>query len=80
MTLLIESPQFPLHTFPDPIATNVKGEIVLTWFCQCGNPLGEFSAQRAWDLHGRIVCGDCMKRERELNEALEKEYGGMTNV
>lgn len=32
---------------------------VLFWTCSCGRELGEFSARRSLELHGKIICPDC---------------------
>lgn len=54
---------------PSPIITKEKVmsgmEItVLTWHCcKCSKPIGEFSAMRAMEIHGKIICGGCAQRE-----------------
>jgi hypothetical protein len=31
---------------------------------ECGFGLGEFSAIRSLELHGRILCGECAQKEK----------------
>lgn len=46
-------------TFPDPEVQKIQGKIVKTWRCKCGQHIGEFSAWRAWEIHGKIIYGEC---------------------
>lgn len=47
---------------PLPIITIESGNEVHSWSCKCGRKLGPFSAQRSWEIHGEIICGECAQR------------------
>lgn len=48
---------------PSPTITTDSGKEVVTWSCKCGRQLGPFSAQRSWNIHGKIICGECAQNE-----------------
>lgn len=68
---------------PLPIITKEKVmagmEIeVLTWHCcQCSKPIGEFSAMRSMENHGRIICGDCAQKENPVYQEYLKSMPGV---
>lgn len=43
--------------------TEIEKKPVHSWFCECGNQLGKFSAERSWELYGKIICGECAQKE-----------------
>jgi len=43
--------------------TQSETKTVHSWFCQCGRPLGEDSAKRSIQNHGKIICGECVQKE-----------------
>jgi len=45
--------------------TEIDKKLVHSWFCKCGNQLGKFSAERSWELYGKIICGECAQKEDE---------------
>lgn len=53
---------------------------IITYYCEdCEKngkppqPLGEFSATRSMQLHGRIICGDCAQRANPVYQEWKRE-------
>lgn len=39
-------------------------EQIITYHCKkCNRELGEFSASRSLEIHGKIICGSCAQNE-----------------
>lgn len=62
-----------LLEFPEPTITKDAGKQVKTWSCACGRQLGLFSAWRSWNLHGKIICGECAQVESEKYQEWVRE-------
>jgi len=67
---------------PPPITTTeevrfsrtlTESKPVYSWFCKCGRPLGEDSARKAIQNHGKIICGECVQKEDAEYQAWKKE-------
>lgn len=48
---------------------------VHSWFCKCGRHLGEDSARKAIQNHGKIICGECVQKEDVEFQRWKMEQG-----